>query len=195
LHDTVDSALSLADVVHLQGEGDFLTVTPGVAGGRRRFQRQGGEIVAEWYPELPAAFLVQRAGLPRQREVALTFDDGPDPEYTPRVLDLLQREKVPAAFFVIGSRAEAYPELVRRTYAEGHDLGNHTYSHVNMLAAGALRTRLELNATQRLIETITHHRTLFFRPPYDTDSRPETRARGGLCHRGRRHRSGGLVAP
>jgi cellulose synthase/poly-beta-1,6-N-acetylglucosamine synthase-like glycosyltransferase/spore germination protein YaaH/peptidoglycan/xylan/chitin deacetylase (PgdA/CDA1 family) len=176
LHDTTDSALSLADVVHLQGEGDFLTVTPGVTGGRRRFERRTGEIVAEQYPELPAAFLVQRAGLPRQREVALTFDDGPDPEYTPRVLDLLWKEKVPATFFVVGSRVEAYPELVRRIYQEGHDLGNHTYSHVNMLTAGPLRTRLELNATQRLIETTTHHRTLFFRPPYDTDSRPETRA-------------------
>jgi cellulose synthase/poly-beta-1,6-N-acetylglucosamine synthase-like glycosyltransferase/spore germination protein YaaH/peptidoglycan/xylan/chitin deacetylase (PgdA/CDA1 family) len=176
LRDTVDSALSLADVVHLQGDGDFLTVTPGGAGGRRRFERRSGEIVAEWYPALPAAFLVQRAGRPREREVALTFDDGPDPQYTPQILDLLREEKVPATFFVVGSRVEAYPEIVRRIYAEGHDLGNHTYSHVNMLAAGPLRTRLELNATQRLIETTTHHRTLFFRPPYDTDSRPETRA-------------------
>lgn len=176
LHNAIDSALSLADVVHLQGEGDFLTVTPGVAGGRRRFERREGEVVAEWYPALPAAFLVQRAGLPRQREVALTFDDGPDPEYTPRVLDVLRTENVSATFFVVGSRVEAYPDLVRRIYTEGHDLGNHTYSHVNMAVAGPLRIRLELNATQRLIETITHHRTILFRPPYDTDSRPETRA-------------------
>jgi cellulose synthase/poly-beta-1,6-N-acetylglucosamine synthase-like glycosyltransferase/spore germination protein YaaH/peptidoglycan/xylan/chitin deacetylase (PgdA/CDA1 family) len=176
LRHTTDDALSLEDVVHLQGEGDFLTVTPGAAGGRRHFQRRGGEIVAEDYPKLPAAFVVQRAGQPQEREVALTFDDGPDPEYTPRVLDLLQEEQVPAAFFVVGSRVKAYPDLVRRICAEGHDLGNHTYSHVNIATAGWLRTRLELNATQRLIETITHRRTLLFRPPYDIDSRPESRA-------------------
>ena len=87
-----------------------------------------------------------------------------------------RREQVPATFFVVGSRAEAYPELVKRIYAEGHDLGNHTYSHLNMAKAGPLRTRLELNATQRLIEAITGHRTALFRPPYDTDSEPETRA-------------------
>ena len=120
--------------------------------------------------------MVYRAGAPPPRVVALTLDDGPDPVYTPRILDVLRRERVPAAFFVVGSRAEAHPELVRRIYREGHDLGNHTYSHLNLAEASPLRARLELNATQRLIEAITGHRTALFRPPYDTDSEPETRA-------------------
>jgi len=175
LRASMDSSLSLADVVHLEGEGDFLTVNEGSRGGLRRFRRRGGEVVAERYPELPAAFLVRRAGAPQQREVALTFDDGPDPEYTSRVLDVLRRERVPAAFFVVGSHAAAYPDLVRRIYAEGHDLGNHTYSHINIAETSSLRDRLELNATQRVIEAITGHHTALFRPPYDTDSRPETR--------------------
>src|SRR5262249_35135806 len=135
LRGSMDSPLSLADVVHLEGKGDFLTVNSGTRGGLRRFRRRGGEVVEEEDPELPAAFLVQRAGAPQQREVALTFDDGPDPEYTPRVLDILRRERVPAAFFVVGSRAEAYPDLIRRIYAEGHVLGNHTYSHINVSLA------------------------------------------------------------
>jgi cellulose synthase/poly-beta-1,6-N-acetylglucosamine synthase-like glycosyltransferase/peptidoglycan/xylan/chitin deacetylase (PgdA/CDA1 family) len=103
------------------------------------------------------------------RAVALTFDDGPDPEFTPRVLNVLRRERVPAAFFIVGSRAQAHPELVRRIFAEGHVLGNHTYTHVNLATAGPLRTRLELNATQRLIEALIGRRTVLFRPPYMCD--------------------------
>jgi peptidoglycan/xylan/chitin deacetylase (PgdA/CDA1 family) len=78
--------------------------------------------------------------------VALTFDDGPDPEYTPKLLDLLREKDVKATFFVVGKRADQYPEIVRRTWAEGHLVGNHTWSHYPLfcfLMPGRLRAEIE----------------------------------------------------
>src|SRR5690242_977360 len=65
------------------------------------------------------------------QKVCLTFDDGPHPEYTPQILDILKQHSVPATFFVVGQHALANPELVQRIIDEGHDLGNHTNSHIN----------------------------------------------------------------
>jgi peptidoglycan/xylan/chitin deacetylase (PgdA/CDA1 family) len=78
--------------------------------------------------------------------VALTFDDGPDPEYTPKLLDLLREKDVKATFFVVGKRADQYPEIVRRAWAEGHLVGNHTWSHYPLfcfLMPGRLRAEIE----------------------------------------------------
>ncbi len=106
------------------------------------------------------------------RAVSLTFDDGPDPTWTPLILDVLKREGVKATFFIIGSRAELYPDLVRRIVAEGHELGNHTYTHSSLPGSSEQQLRIELNATQRLIETITGRSTLLFRPPYNAEAHP-----------------------
>jgi peptidoglycan-N-acetylglucosamine deacetylase len=78
--------------------------------------------------------------------LALTFDDGPDPVYTPKLLDLLREKSVKATFFVVGKRAEQYPEIVRRAWAEGHLVGNHTWSHYPLfcfLTPGRLRAEIE----------------------------------------------------
>jgi cellulose synthase/poly-beta-1,6-N-acetylglucosamine synthase-like glycosyltransferase/peptidoglycan/xylan/chitin deacetylase (PgdA/CDA1 family) len=104
----------------------------------------------------------------------LSFDDGPDPKYTPQVLDILKARGVPATFFVVGVEAEQSSYLLRREYAEGHTIGNHTYSHPNMAAVSAERTRLELAATLRIIEHTTGRSTILFRPPYNADSEPQT---------------------
>ena len=64
-----------------------------------------------------------------EKAVALTFDDGPDPIHTPRILDILEENNIKATFFLIGSNIETYPELVKRIYDEGHIIGNHTFSH------------------------------------------------------------------
>ena len=94
------------------------------------------------------------------------------PEWTPRILDLLKARGVKAAFFLVGQNAEDHPGLVQRILDEGHEIGNHTYSHANLALMSPARMRLELNMTQRLIESITGRSTTLFRPPYHADSNP-----------------------
>lgn len=100
------------------------------------------------------------------RGVALTFDDGPTPAGTPHILDILARERVPAAFFVIGANAARWPDLVRRIHAEGHLVCNHTFDHI---PTGALRPpsfwRDQLQRTDEAIGSIIGLRPAFFRPP------------------------------
>jgi len=100
------------------------------------------------------------------RRVALTFDDGPAPPFTEQILDILRHRKVPATFFVCGKNAEHYPEIVRRIQAEGHALGNHTYSHPHLWLCSTTRMSEEIDRTQEAIEKITGYRPNMFRPPY-----------------------------
>src|ERR1700752_1239251 len=102
--------------------------------------------------------------------IALTFDDGPDPAYTPAILDILKRENVPATFFVIGKNGDEHPDLLRRIVNEGHEGGNPTCTHPNLGEIPGRLTTLELNPTQRLIESITGRSTVLFRPPYFGDA-------------------------
>ena len=104
--------------------------------------------------------------------VALTFDDGPDPTWTPRILDILRREHVPATFFVIGRHAEAFPHLVRREAADGHLIGNHTWSHPDLATTSKVFADAEMVGTGALIETLTGKRPRLMRFPYgaETDS-------------------------
>ena len=107
--------------------------------------------------------------------MALTFDDGPDPNWTPKVLDILKEKNVLATFFVIGWDANKWPQLIRREYAEGHEVGNHTYSHPDWEdpKLSPTQIRWELNLTERLIESILSVKSLLFRPPYSIDHQPE----------------------
>jgi len=111
--------------------------------------------------------------------VALTFDDGPDPTWTPRILDVLRREHVPATFFVIGQQAERYPKLLRQELAEGHVIGDHTYSHPNLATLPAWRARLEINGAAWAVEGATGRRPVLFRSPYgEGDAAPNSRKKG-----------------
>ncbi|HWE04108.1 MAG TPA: polysaccharide deacetylase family protein [Tepidisphaeraceae bacterium] len=99
-------------------------------------------------------------------KVALTFDDGPDPAATSALLDLLRRENIPAAFFCIGKRVAAHPEIAARIHADGHLLGNHTYHHAPLTAfmgAGGLTGEIAL--TQKAIFAATGAVPAYFRPP------------------------------
>ena len=128
-------------------------------------------ITSEKYITLPTCFVIKKTG-ERKKVIALTFDDGPDVNYTPAILDILKEYKVPATFFVTGINAEDHIPLVKRIYDEGHEIGNHTLLHPNLELLSDNRVRLELRATGRLIEGITGHATILFRPPYNTDAEP-----------------------
>lgn len=106
--------------------------------------------------------LPQRTG---RRTIALTFDDGPVPQYTPQVLDVLDRYHVKATFFCIGDNARRYPELVRQIVARGHTLGNHTQTHRSLLLAGSQRVARELDAAEAALHAACGERPLLFRCP------------------------------
>ncbi len=113
--------------------------------------------------------------------IAFTFDDGPDPATTPRVLDLLALHAAHATFFVVGSRAAAHPEIVRRIVAEGHDVGSHTWSHAHTFHFGsAARQRLDIERGLDAVAAITGQRPRLFRPPQGLRTPPLRRALAGL---------------
>jgi len=100
-------------------------------------------------------------------QFALTFDDGPDPVYTPKLLDLLAAHGVKATFFVLGSKAEKHPELVRRIYEEGHQIGIHNYIHLsNWLMTPWTVRRKQVERSADIVERITGERPVYYRPPW-----------------------------
>jgi peptidoglycan/xylan/chitin deacetylase (PgdA/CDA1 family) len=109
---------------------------------------------------------------PRAGELALTFDDGPNPAWTPQLLELLARREVCATFFLVGRYAEREPALVRQIAAAGHRIGNHSWSHINLALASAGRIQEELSRTSRTLEQIAGEPVRYFRPPFGA-RRPE----------------------
>jgi peptidoglycan-N-acetylglucosamine deacetylase len=159
--------------VDFDGEGEILQVVADPAVGARSLTLEAatGDIVDERYDSLPTSYVIRRVGAV-PKKLALTFDDGPDPEWTPAILAILKEKKVPATFFMIGSAMEAHPGLVQRVLADGHEIGNHTYTHPDLSETPAPAVRLELNATQRLFEALTGRSMRLFRPPYLGDAEP-----------------------
>jgi peptidoglycan/xylan/chitin deacetylase (PgdA/CDA1 family) len=102
----------------------------------------------------------------RPGELALTFDDGPNPAWTPQLLDLLAKNDVRATFFMVGKFAQSEPELVKRAVAGGHLIGNHSWSHPNLALTAAARVREELTRTKETLEQITGGPVKYFRPPF-----------------------------
>ncbi len=99
-------------------------------------------------------------------EIALTFDDGPNPDYTPQVLAILQKYRVKATFFCIGRQVAQYPDLVRQEYADGNLVGNHTWSHPNLALLSSSDIEAQINLTADAIQQATGVRPALFRPPY-----------------------------
>lgn len=157
------------------GEGEVLRIVSSAEPGRRDFHLdRNGLIDSEEYTVMPKPFEIQRFGKPTGKEVALTFDDGPDSTFTPQILNILSRFRVKGTFFIVGENAEKNPELVQQIYREGHEIGSHTFTHPNVADISPARTRMELNANQRLIEELTGHSVTMFRPPYVADAEPST---------------------
>ncbi|MFI5236223.1 MAG: glycosyltransferase, partial [Gemmatimonadales bacterium] len=161
--------------VNFIGTGEILRMVSEPTPGRRRItvDHRTGAIVDEQVDSIPSTYVIRRYGR-KKNAVALTFDDGPDPVYTPMILDTLRSRGVHATFFVIGENAELHPNLVRREFREGDEIGSHTFTHPNLALVGKQTTRFELNATERLLEAILNRRTALWRPPYFGDAEPTT---------------------
>ena len=121
-------------------------------------------VVREWTPETPA--------------VAITFDDGPDTTYTPKILDILARHGVRATFFLIGQAAEKHPEVVARIVNEGHAIGNHTYFHTNLSRMAAWQVLLDLRKAQAVFTRLVGQAPAVVRPPYGALDPPAVEAIG-----------------
>ncbi|EKN67626.1 chitooligosaccharide deacetylase [Neobacillus bataviensis LMG 21833] len=150
-----------ATKVHAQPEKP-----PQLAGGSENKERirhpVSNIILQQRYPET----VVLRGGQ-TENKVALTFDDGPDPRFTPKILDILKEHKIKATFFLMGARADAYPDLVKRIKAEGHIIGNHTYWHPNLVTQGDISTlQSEVTKTEIRLAELSGYRTKLFRAPY-----------------------------
>ena len=114
----------------LEGDGDIwrITATPKRDSARFALMPPPALIVDESYVSLPLSYRIEQLGA-APKKIALSFDDGPDPQNTPRILDILKAKHAPATFFVIGSAANESLGLLKREYDEGHEIGNHTYTH------------------------------------------------------------------
>ena len=109
---------------------------------------------------------VEESGVKEKPSIAITFDDGPSGRYTGRLLDGLKERSVKASFFLIGENAEENPVLVERIYKEGHLIGNHTYSHVQMTHLSEEAAVREIEKTDQVISAITGEHVAYMRPPF-----------------------------
>jgi peptidoglycan-N-acetylglucosamine deacetylase len=161
--------------VDMEGQGEILRIEARPADGKRAItvDEASGQITDETLDPLPEPYRVARYGA-SPNEVAITFDDGPDPDWTPKILDVLKREHAPATFFLIGIQADKFADVTSRVYREGHEIGNHTFTHPDISNISRSYMKLELNLTEQLFASRLGIRTILFRPPYSIDAEPDT---------------------
>ncbi|RXS70603.1 glycosyltransferase [Streptomyces sp. TM32] len=158
---TLSAALLLQGYTqHMFGiTSDAVTGARGRHGTVPRQVTHGGPVIADAATSAHTARVADRT-------LALTFDDGPDPVWTPRILDALRRNHVHATFFVVGTQVVAHPELVRRIVAEGHQIGIHTFTHPDLARLAPWQRSLELRETQLAVAGAAGVTTALLRPPY-----------------------------
>ena len=138
------------------------------------------KLIAEQnYLQLPSGYIYKKFAADSTpvgpgHKLILTFDDGPVPRWTPRILDILEQRKVPATFFIVGLQGEKNIPILQRIYKNGYEIGNHTFTHGNVAKMSAERAEIEMRLTRLLIESITGRSTILFRAPYNADSEPQT---------------------
>ena len=159
----------------LEGDGDIWRITATPQSGRRTIDYDSSSDVIddESYQTYPLSWRIEQMGA-SPTKLALTFDDGPDATWTPKILDILKEKNVPAAFFVIGESASEFPQIVKNEYQSGNDVGNHTFTHPDFETISKSQLQIELNLTELLLESNLGVKTLLFRPPYGIDHQPET---------------------
>jgi len=158
----------------IEGNGEILRITSVPAEGVRHIERSGNGLITNVdFAQLPQPFTVTRTGY-RPGVVALTFDDGPDPRWTPQILSILEDKHVPATFFVVGENALTNRGLLQREVRDGDEIGSHTYTHPNLARVGKTQVLFELNTTQRLVQAFTGRTLKLFRAPFFGDAEPTT---------------------
>ncbi|MGE5264411.1 MAG: glycosyltransferase [Acidobacteriota bacterium] len=162
--------------IDYEGRGEVLKVTATPSDGVRTisYDPKSNLILNEVMETYPSPFVVTRWGGGNKKRIALTFDDGPDSRFTAPILDILKQYQAPGAFFIVGMNASGNSDLLQRIVNEGHEIGNHTFSHPDISVISSVQLDLELNATERLFESRLGRRSLLFRPPYAEDVEPET---------------------
>jgi cellulose synthase/poly-beta-1,6-N-acetylglucosamine synthase-like glycosyltransferase/peptidoglycan/xylan/chitin deacetylase (PgdA/CDA1 family) len=163
-----------------EGEGDIIRVTGQPQPGKRIIEQDTDEpdlkvrlITDEHMDVYPRTYTIEQYGY-HPKEVALSFDDGPDPKWTPKILDILRNKGAKATFMLIGEEAQQNVGLMKRVVREGHEIGNHTYSHPDISEISNRQLDLELKLTERLFASKLGIQPLYFRPPYDIDEEPDT---------------------
>jgi len=168
------------DDVDTEGDGDILRVTGLPQWGWRTVTVDTDEtdprkklIVDEHMDVYPRTYTIQQYGY-QANQVALSFDDGPDPKWTPKILDILKEKRVKGTFMLIGAEAAENVGVMERIYREGHEIGNHTYTHPDISDISPRQLDLEVKLTERLFASKLGIQPLYFRPPYDIDEEPDT---------------------
>jgi peptidoglycan-N-acetylglucosamine deacetylase len=163
------------------GGGEILNIIATPQEGKINIETDTAEmlIAEQQYTQLPSGYIIQKFGedttpIGPGHKLILTFDDGPDAEWTPKILDILEREKVPATFFIVGLQGEKNIPILQRIHRNGFEIGNHTFTHNNVAKMSNQRAALELKLTRLLIEGVTGRSTILFRAPYNADSEPRT---------------------
>ena len=166
--------------VDTEGDGDILRITGLPQNGTRTVEVDTDEpdprkklIVDEHMDVYPHTYTVQQYGY-HPNQLALSFDDGPDPKWTPKILDVLKQHHATATFMLIGSEAADNISLMQRVVREGNEIGNHTWTHPDISEISARQLDLEVKLTERLFESKLGIQPLYFRPPYDIDEEPDT---------------------
>ena len=161
--------------VDMEGQGEILRIEDKPAHGTRdlTIDTNSHLITDEVFQTLPQPYRVGRYGY-SPNKVALTFDDGPDPEWTPKILDVLKEKNATATFFLIGIQTDKFSGIAKRIYKEGHTIGNHTFTHPDVSNISTAYMKVELNLTERLFASLVGVRTTLMRPPYAIDEEPDT---------------------
>jgi cellulose synthase/poly-beta-1,6-N-acetylglucosamine synthase-like glycosyltransferase/peptidoglycan/xylan/chitin deacetylase (PgdA/CDA1 family)/spore germination protein YaaH len=161
--------------VNLEGEGDILRIVARPERGSRTVNMDADNftVTDEHMTMLPHSYTLGQYGY-QPKKLALSFDDGPDPTWTPKILDILKKYNVKGTFMVIGEAAEENTGLLKRYVREGHEIGNHTFTHPDISEISQRQVELELNLTERLFAAELGRQPLYFRPPYSIDQEPDT---------------------
>ncbi|HEY4899275.1 MAG TPA: glycosyltransferase [Terriglobales bacterium] len=161
--------------VDIEGQGEILHIQTEPSSGERQITVDPATnlVADEIFKTMPKPYTVDMYGS-SPKKIAITFDDGPDPQWTPKILDVLKEKGVKATFFLIGVEAEDNPTLTKRIYAEGHEIGNHTFTHPDISNISNRHFEVELNLTERFFEGKLGVKPVLFRPPYSIDQEPDT---------------------